>query len=78
VLAACVAGVYGMYAFSEKSVVNSIEVIKEGENKGKILISVATAPFASHKIIVKASDIKSILSMNNDDLGEDNLDNNVI
>jgi len=41
----------GMKTFQERDIVNSIEVVKDGENAGKILLEVSTSPFTSKSII---------------------------
>lgn len=78
VVAACAAGIYGMLSFAESQCVNSIEVIKGKENAGKLRINIAQSAFTSMNIIADVKDVRSIVSLANDDLGEDNLDGNVI
>lgn len=78
VFAACFAGLYGMFAFSESECVNTIEVIREGANEGKLRINVATSAFASRNIIADIKDVRQVTCLENDDIGEDNLDGNVI
>ena len=78
ILGACMAGVYGMMAFSEQQMVNSIEQLTTGPHEGKLLINVATTAFTSRNLICDVRDVMSVFSLGNDDLGDDNLDGNVI
>jgi hypothetical protein len=62
ILAACAAGLYGMRAFSESEVVNSISYIsEESDHRGKLLINIASSPFTSRNIIVNVRDIHSVV-----------------
>jgi hypothetical protein len=36
ILSACVAGIYGLIAFSDNNSVNVIDIIPTGEHKGKL------------------------------------------
>jgi hypothetical protein len=79
VLGAVTAGLYGMFAFSESQIVNSIKLIKDGsENHGKLNITIGQSAFSSYEIIVDVRDIMSICSLGNDDLGVENQDGNVL
>ena len=78
VLGAVCAGLYGMLQFSESQIVNSIKIIKEQENYGKLLITVGDSAFTSSEIIVDAKDVQSIVALGNDDFGEDGNDGNVL
>ena len=69
--------IYGLMAFAETQIINSIKVISEGEHKGKLEINVGTSVVGSHNIIVDVKDIQSVISLNNDDLGESG-DGNVV
>ena len=60
-----------MYKLNESNIVNSIEFVKEGEH-------VSTSFIASKNIIVDISNVQSVFSVRNDDLGEDDLENNLI
>ena len=44
--------ILGMWSMSEKNVINSIQHIKEGENKGKLKFNVSISPFTSKDLIV--------------------------
>jgi len=78
VVAACAAGLYGMLAFAEQQKVNTIEVIKDGNNEGRLRINVANSAFSSRYIIADVKDVHSVVSLHNDDLGEDDLEGNII
>jgi hypothetical protein len=53
-------------------------VIKDGENRGKLLITIAQSPFVSNFIIADVADVQSVVSVGNDDLGEDDRESNII
>lgn len=57
---------------------NTIKVIDQGENQGKLQINIGTSAFASKDIIVDVRDIKSVVSLNHDDLGEDDKEGNIV
>ena len=78
VLSACAAGIYGLIAFGESNVINKINIEHEGNNAGKLRISVGTTTFSSRDLIVDVRDIKSVLSLSDNDLGRDNLDANLV
>lgn len=79
VLGAVAAGLYGMLAFSESQIVNSITLIKDGsENHGKLLVTVGLSAFSSTDIIVDVKDVHSIVALGNDDQGIENQDGNVL
>lgn len=67
-----------MLAFSESQIVNTIKIIEQGEHTGKLLINIGTSPVASHNIIVDIKDIQSVVSLHNDDIGEDDKEGNVV
>jgi len=68
----------GMKTFQERDVVNSIEVVKDGENAGKILIEVSTSPFTSKSILANPQDVQGVFSLGNDGMGEDDLESNLV
>jgi hypothetical protein len=78
VLTACAAGIYGLLEFGETNVINKINVVHEGENAGKLRITVSTTALASRDLLVDVRDIKSVLSLSDNDLGRDNLDSNLV
>jgi hypothetical protein len=78
VLTACAAGIYGLLEFGETNVINKINVVHEGENAGKLRITVGTTALASRDLLVDVRNIKSVLSLSDNDLGRDNLDSNLV
>ena len=79
VLGAVAAGLYGMLAFSESQIINSIHIIKDGsENHGRLRVTVGESAFTTSEIIVDVRDVNSIVALGNDDLGDDNVDGNVL
>jgi hypothetical protein len=79
IFGAVAAGLYGMLAFSESQIVNSIILIKDGsENHGKLLVTVGESAFTTSQIIVDVRDVQSICALGNDDLGIENQDGNVL
>jgi hypothetical protein len=79
IIGALLTAVYGLLAFSESQVVSSIQIIKDGsENHGRLRITVNETVLSSSEIIVDTRDIKSVVALGNDDLGEDNQDGNVL
>ena len=58
--------------------VNSIEIIKAGEHQGKILVNYCDTPFSQRRIVADVKDIHSVVSLSNDDLGEQDRESNVI
>lgn len=47
----------GIYSFQEENVIDSIEIIKDGSNKGKVEFWVFKTPFVRRQIICDISDI---------------------
>lgn len=79
VLGAVVAAFYGMFAFADSQMINSIKLIKDGsDHHGHLLVTVGETAFTSNDIIVDVKDIKSVVALGNDDLGEENKDGNVL
>lgn len=79
VLGALATALYGLLSFSESQIVNSIHIIRDGsENHGRLRIKIDETVLASSEIIVDTRDIKSVVALGNDDLGEDNKDGNVL
>lgn len=73
------ASVMGMMKFSEKNVINSIEFVTEDdEYTGMLKFNVSTSPLTSKDILVSQSNAQGMLSLANDDMGENDIDNNVI
>jgi hypothetical protein len=69
VLGAVAAALYGMMSFAESSIIRSIEIIKEGEHQGKLLISIGVTAFTTKNIIVDIKDIFSLATTDHDDIG---------
>lgn len=67
-----------MYKLNESNVVNSIEFVKEGEQIGKLKINVSTSILTSRNIIADISSVQAVFSLKNDDLGEDDVENNMV
>lgn len=78
IFAACAAGFYGMLSLGDSRCVNSIEVIKDGPNEGKLKLNVSKSILLSDNIIVDIRDIHSVVSLGNDDMGDDDNENNII
>lgn len=79
VLGALATALYGFLAFAESHVVQSIHIIKDGsENHGRLRIKIAETFLSSSEIIADVKDVKSVMSLGNDDLGEENKDGNVL
>lgn len=72
------ASVMGMLKFQERDVVNSIEFIKEGEDAGKLKFMVSTSPFTSKAVIASVADCQAQFSLGNDDIGETDIESNVV
>lgn len=65
----------GMFKLNEKDCVNSISL---GEEAGQIKINVSTSPFTSRTLVANVNDIQAIYSLGNDDMGENDIENNVV
>lgn len=74
----CFAGLYGMLSFSESQIVNSISVIENGDHVGKLLINIGVSAFASKNIIASVRDVQSVMQLENDNIGEEDGDGNII
>ena len=68
----------GMSNLTEKNKINSIEWVKEGEHKGKLKFNVSTGPFTSRDLLVDTNHTQGVLSLNNDDAGEEDLETNLV
>lgn len=79
-LGAVALGLYGMLAFSESKIINSISIIddEESEHHGRLIVTVGESAFRTSEIVVDVRDICSIVALGNDDLGNDNVDGNVL
>jgi hypothetical protein len=70
--------VAGMAHLNDSNKINSIEWVKDGDDKGKLKFVVSTGPFTSKTLIVGSNDAQGVLSLDNDGAGEDDLENNII
>lgn len=71
----------GMYTMQEKDFVNSINFVKDESSpyNGKLKINVSTGPLMTSKdIFVDVHECRGLLSLGNDDLGEEDVDTNVL
>jgi len=65
----------GMYKLNDKGSVNSIRL---GQNSGDIEFNVSTSPFTSRTLVANINDVQGVFSLGNDDLGENDVEVNVI
>jgi len=70
-----VASLGGMLKLNEKGTVNSIRL---GENSGDIEFNVSTSPFTSRNLVANINNVQGVFSVGNDDLGENDVETNVI
>jgi hypothetical protein len=68
----------GIYQTLETNVINSIRIVKEGAHAGKLELNVSTSPIQSKTVFVSMQNAHAVFSMSNDDLGEPDIDNNVV
>lgn len=69
---------YGISKFSEQKTIKEIKIVKDGEHKGKLEISVAASPFVTKKIIARANDVRSVVALGDDNIGAADTDANLI
>jgi hypothetical protein len=69
---------YGISKFSEQKTIKEIKIIKDGEHKGKLQISVAASPFVTKAIIASAHDIRSVVALGDDNMGAADTEANLI
>ena len=70
--------IYGMLSFAEKQSVSAIQVVREGENAGMLRLTIQDSPLVSHKILANVRDVKSVMSLGDEDLGADDVEGNII
>ena len=58
--------------------VNTIAFVKEGEHAGKLSINYQESLLSSKTIYAEAKSIMSIASLDNDDMGEEDVENNIL
>ena len=70
----------GMWSFNEKDIINTIEMVKdEGPHHGKLKFNISTGPlFTSRDVYAEVNDVQSLMSLGNDDQGEEDIDANVV
>lgn len=78
VVTAAMAALYGIISFSDANLVNSITVNKDGPFKGKLTVNMAESPLFSKDLIVDVRDLKSVVALGDEELGEDAQDGNII
>eukprot|EP00347_Sterkiella_histriomuscorum_P020859 403336193 len=78
IFTAAVAGIYGMLAFSDTNTINVIDIVDSGDHQGKLQITVGVSALSSKKIIADVKDVSSILALDNDNLGNEDIDSNAI
>jgi len=59
-------------------VINRIEWVREGADAGRLRLTISTSPFTSTQIIADQSLTQGILSLSNDDMGENDIENNLV
>lgn len=69
---------YGATAFNERGAITQIDYLTEGEHAGKIRAKVAKSPFMTYSIIADVKDTRSICAVGHDDLGEDDVEGNIL
>lgn len=71
--------VAGMHLVAHREpIINTIEVIKQGEHSGKLQINYQETLLSSKSIIAPVSNVMGLASLGNDDLGEDGVENNIL
>lgn len=68
----------GMTTLQDKNIINTIELLKEGEHAGKLKFNVSVSPIASKDYFVAVANVQSLISLGNDDQGEDGVENNLV
>lgn len=71
--------VAGMHLLSQREpIINTIEIIKEGEHAGKLKINYQETLLSSKTIIAAVNNVMGMVSLGNDDVGEDDVESNVV
>jgi len=68
----------GMVKLNDKGYVNSISLVEDGEHAGSVQLNVSTSPFTSRTLIASVDNVQGVYSVGNDDLGEDDIEGNLI
>uniref|UniRef100_A0A7S3MUH5 Uncharacterized protein n=2 Tax=Strombidium inclinatum TaxID=197538 RepID=A0A7S3MUH5_9SPIT len=66
----------GLYSLQEKSAINSITIVKEGEHAGKLQFNISQTTLQSKDYVVSVSDAKTVVAFS-DQVGENDLERNV-
>ena len=66
--------IYGMLSFYQRDVINSISVT----NEGQIAINIGSSLISSRNIVADPQNVQGIFSLSNDDMGENDVENNVV
>ena len=69
---------YGTSRFSERNTIAQIDFVSEGDNAGKLRLKITKSPIMTYSIVTDAKNVRSIVSLGNDDFGEDNMEGNVV
>lgn len=69
---------YGTSRFAERNTISQIDFVSEGENAGKLRLKITKSPIMTYGIVTDAKNVRSVVSLGNDDFGEDNLEGNVV
>lgn len=77
-LTACATGIFALTAFGETNVVNSVSIIREGDNRGKLDINVNLTALSTRKITVDVKDIHSVIDLESDHAGSDESGDNLL
>lgn len=72
------AAYYGMMQFYETQTISQIDYITDGENAGKLRVKVQKSPLSSSWVTVHPKNAKSVVSLSGDDMGETDLDSNIV
>ena len=64
----------------EKDMINAIEFVKDEGNKyaGKLKINFQETLLSSKTVIASVNNVMGMVSLSNDDIGEDGVENNVV
>ena len=69
----------GIYSFRMATTcVNTIGIINDGEHAGKLKFNVSDSLISSRDLIVSVKDVHSMISLSNDDIGEDDIEHDYI
>jgi len=60
------------------NIINTMEIIKDGEHAGKLKINYQETLLSSKTIIASVNNVMGMVSLGNDDIGEDDVENNVV